>query len=151
MRGRGAAEWLRAATAGLLLLSVPAWGQAAPSPPPTSSESNPSTALPPGVVAAADNPNLSVATVRLKDGVRVSTVVGAAVLDGAGQRLGSINDLVVTGGDRVTVAVIAVGGFYGLGSKLVAVPFAVLKRDGGSYTLPGATKESLNAMPNFEY
>ena len=151
MRGRGAAEWLRAATAGFLLLSAPAWGQAAPSPPPSNSASNPPAGLPLGLVAATDNPNLSVATVRLKDGVRVSTVVGAAVLDGSGQRLGSINDLIVTGGDRVTVAVIAVGGFYGLGSKLVAVPFAVLKRDGGSYTLPGATKESLNAMPNFQY
>lgn len=105
----------------------------------------------PGLVATTNNPNLSVASVRLENGERVSKVIGTGVNGDNNEQVGSVDDLVMTDGDKITVAVIAVGGFLGLGSKLVAVPFSQLKRDGDHFVLAGATKDSLNAMPNFVY
>ena len=49
---------------------------------------------------------------------------------------------------------ISVGGFLGIGAKLVAVPFDRLQAAGGSnnrWTLAGATKDSLGSLPTFTY
>lgn len=108
-------------------------------------------APPAGVLATTNNPNLAVASVRLENGVRASRLIGATVYSEQNERVGSVDDLVMTGDDRVTVAVISVGGFLGLGSKLVAVPFGQLRRDADRVVLPGASKDALNAMPNFVY
>ena len=111
----------------------------------------PPAGTPPGVVATTNNPNLSVASVKLESGVRAGKLIGAAVYSEQNERIGSVDDLVMTENDKVTVAVISVGGFLGLGSKLVAVPFGQLKRDGDHVVLQGATKDTLNAMPNLVY
>ena len=111
----------------------------------------PADAPPAGVVATTNNPNLAVASVRLENGVRASKVIGSGVYSDQNERIGSVDDLIMTEGDKITVAVVSVGGFLGLGSKLVAVPFDQLKRDADRVTLQGATKDSLNAMPNFVY
>ncbi len=108
-------------------------------------------ASPAGVVATTNNPNLSVASVRLDSGVRASQLIGSAVYSDQNERMGSVDDLVMTENDRITVAIVSVGGFLGMGSKLVAVPFAQLKRDADRVVLQGATKDTLNAMPNFVY
>ncbi len=109
------------------------------------------SAPPAGVVATTNNPNLAVASVRLDSGVRASKLIGAAVNSDQNERIGSVDDLVMTDGNKITVAVISVGGFLGLGSKLVAVPFDQLKRDGDHMVLQGATKDTLNAMPSLVY
>ena len=121
-------------------LAGPALAQQAPAPPSL-----------PGVVATTNNPNLAVSAVRLESGRRLTRVIGASVFDDAGVRIGGVDELVMTEGDKVSVAVIAVGGFLGMGSKLVAVPFGQLKRDGERLVLPGATKETLEAMPSLMY
>ncbi len=50
-------------------------------------------------------------------------------------------------------AIIQVGGFLGIGSRLVAVPYASLQisQEGKHIVLPGATKEQLKAIPEFVY
>ena len=108
-------------------------------------------ATPPGVVATTNNPNLAVAAVKLENGIRASKIIGATVRGDGDQEIGKIDDLVMTEGNKVTVAVVAVGGVLGLGAKLVAFPYDQLKRQGDRITLPGATKDSLNAMPSFQY
>ncbi len=119
---------------------------AAPAPTPA-----PAPAQPGGLVATTNNPNLSVASVRLENGVRASKVVGSTVYNEQNERVGSVDDLIMTEDDKVTVAIISVGGFLGLGSKLVAVPFGQLKRDADRVVLTGATKDTLNGMPSFVY
>jgi len=127
----------------LLLLADPAVAQ---QPPP---------AVPglvvPGIVATTNNPNLTVAAVRLESGQRLTRVIGASVFSDAGERIGGVDDLVMIEGNKVSVAIIAVGGFLGLGSKLVAVPYQQLKRDADRLVLPGVTKDALEAMPSFNY
>jgi hypothetical protein len=50
-------------------------------------------------------------------------------------------------------AVLQVGGFLGLGSHLVAVPYDSLKvsDDGKKVELPGATKDELKKLAEFKY
>ena len=105
-----------------------------------------------GLVPAAGNPNLSVASVRMEGGQRVSKIVGAGVYSDANTQIGTIDDLMMTQDDKVAMAIVSVGGLIGLGGKLVAVPFTQLQRGSdGKLMLPGATKESLTAQPTFVY
>lgn len=106
---------------------------------------------PAGVVATTNNPNLSVATVRLEHGSRISRVIGSAVHNEQNERVGTVDDLIMTDGNRVTMAVIATGGFLGMGAKLVAVPWAQLRPEADRVILPGATADTLNGMPTFTY
>jgi hypothetical protein len=74
------------------------------------------------------------------------------VYDSADKKIGSIDDLIITRDERVPVAVLSVGGFLGMGARLVAVPLRDLRLVGDDkLTLPGATAESLKALPEFTY
>ncbi|MBV8914152.1 MAG: PRC-barrel domain-containing protein [Acetobacteraceae bacterium] len=128
----------------------PAASPAAPAAPPAPAPAS-QPANPPGVVATTNNPNLAVASVKLENGIRASKLIGASVRTDGDQEVGKVDDLVMTEGNKVTVAVVAVGGFLGLGSKLVAFPFDQLRISGDHVLLPGVSKDSLNAMPNFQY
>lgn len=147
----------------LLAAPVPAQ-QASPDNPPTAAEQqptpNPATAAtqPPPTVGepTAANSDLVIASVTAKNGRRASKLIGSGVYNDQNQQVGSINDLIVTPDAKVTIAVISVGGFLGIGSKLVAVPYDQLhletaKDAGLRIVLPGASKETLNAMPNFTF
>ena len=114
----------------------------------------PSTAAPASdvLVPTAGNPNLSVASVRMQNGQRASKIIGAGVYSDANTQIGTVDDLMMAPDDKVVLAVLSVGGFIGLGGKLVAVPIGQLQHSqDGKLMLPGATKDSLNAQPNFVY
>lgn len=131
--------------------TAPAPVAPAPAPSPSAADTNPAGATLPGVTATTNNPNLAVATVKLDNGKRLSKIIGADVYGQDGKALGKVDDLVMVNGDHVTLAVIAAGGFLGLGSKLVAFPFTQLKTQGDQLILPGVTPDTLNGMPNFQY
>ncbi len=84
-------------------------------------------------------------------GYRASKVVGSTVVNEANQSIGTINDLIITPTDQVPYAVLSVGGFLGIGSKYVVVPYSSLKVRGDKMVLPGATKEALESLPSFKY
>ena len=108
----------------------------------------PSAALTP----AAGNPNLAVASVRMDNGARASKVIGAGVYGDGNTQIGSVDDLMMDANHQVVFAIVSVGGVMGMGGKLVAIPVAQLQPTAdGKFTLPGATKDSLNAMPTFVY
>ena len=106
----------------------------------------------PVTVPTAGNPNLAVASVKLENGVRTSKIIGAGVYSDPNTQIGSVDDLIMTKDHKIVMAILSVGGFVGLGSKLVAVPFEQLQpAQDGKMMLPGVTKEQLNGMPNFVY
>jgi hypothetical protein len=88
--------------------------------------------------------------------LRASKIVGASVYNDHNQKIGSIDDLVI-GSDHSLHAVLSVGGFLGIGSKMVEIPFDKLdfgNAKGSSdnrVVLPGSTKEQLTSMPDFQY
>jgi hypothetical protein len=87
----------------------------------------------------------------LSDGFRTSKLIGAGVTNDQQETIGKIDDLLVGRSDKVLYAVISVGGFLGVGSKLVAVPYDSLQIGKSSMVLPGGTKEQLKNLPEFKY
>jgi PRC-barrel domain len=87
----------------------------------------------------------------LATGYRTSKVVGCTVVNEANETVGTIDDLIVTPSEKVPFAVLSVGGFLGMGSKYVVVPFSSLQVKDKQMVLPGATKDSLKALPDFKY
>jgi len=87
----------------------------------------------------------------LATGYRTSKVVGSTVVNEANETVGTIDDLIVTPSEKVPFAVLSVGGFLGMGAKYVVVPFSSLQVKDKRMLLPGATKDSLKALPEFKY
>jgi sporulation protein YlmC with PRC-barrel domain len=88
--------------------------------------------------------------------MRASKIVGSSVYNDHDEKIGSVDDLVI-GSDKTLHAVVLVGGFLGMGAKMVQVPFDKLQfgnTKGSSdnrVVMPGVTKDSLNGMPDFQY
>ncbi|RAS22319.1 PRC-barrel domain-containing protein [Paraburkholderia bryophila] len=90
--------------------------------------------------------------VQLASGYRASKLSGADVYNRNKDTIGTLDDLIVSpSGDRGTYAILSVGGFLGMGKHLVAVPFNDLQIDNRRVVLPGATKKSLETLPEFKY
>ena len=87
----------------------------------------------------------------LATGFRASKVVGSSVYNGAGDTIGKIDDVIISGDGKVPYAVISVGGFLGMGSRLALVRYDDLRVANSKITLPGGTKEQLTALPEFKY
>ena len=78
-------------------------------------------------------------------------VLGKAVYNDKNEKIGTIDDLIITPDRSVSYAIIGAGGFLGIGKHDVAIPISQLKLEKDKFILPGATKEALKAMPKFEY
>jgi sporulation protein YlmC with PRC-barrel domain len=88
----------------------------------------------------------------LAKGYRASKLIGTEVTNDKNEKIGKIDDLVVDK-NRVLFAVLQVGGFLGVGGRLVAVPSESLVIDdtGRKIQLPGASKEELQKLAEFKY
>jgi hypothetical protein len=60
-------------------------------------------------------------------GRRSSQIIGFAVHNDRDERIGTVDDLIVGPDGRISAAVLSVGGFLGLGAKLVAMPYGQLR------------------------
>jgi sporulation protein YlmC with PRC-barrel domain len=107
----------------------------------------------PTTAPAATAPRTAGAEVA-RDGLRASKMVGANVYNEENERIGEVEDLLLSRGQmQPTTAVLSVGGFLGIGAKRVAVPFEQLQwnAERERWVLPGATRDSLRERPSFEY
>ncbi|MEX1147331.1 MAG: PRC-barrel domain-containing protein, partial [Sphingomonadales bacterium] len=84
-------------------------------------------------------------------GYRTSKIVGATVVNQADETVGTIDDLIVTTTDKVPYAVLSVGGFLGIGTSYVVVPYDDLEVHDDRMLYSGATKESIKDLRKFEY
>ena len=84
-------------------------------------------------------------------GYRASKVVGSSVVNDANQTIGKIDDLLVTRDGKEPYAVLSVGGFLGMGTRLVVIRYDSLKFADNKIVLPGGTKDGLKMLPAFEY
>mgnify|MGYP003639112512 FL=1 len=78
-------------------------------------------------------------------------LIGQDVLDAKDDKIAEIDDLLVAKDGKTVLAILSVGGFVGIGDKLVAVPYEKLTIGANRVTLAGSTEKSLEAMPEFKY
>ncbi|ALP65898.1 MULTISPECIES: PRC-barrel domain-containing protein [Paraburkholderia] len=84
-------------------------------------------------------------------GFRASKLAGTSVYNRDKDKIGTIDDLIVSPSDHTAFAILSVGGFLGMGKHYVAVPFRDLQITAKQVTMPEATKSSLEALPEFKY
>ena len=84
-------------------------------------------------------------------GYRASKVIGSSVVNEANETIGKIDDLLVTRDGKEPYAVLSVGGFLGMGTRLVVIRYDSLKFADNKIMLPGGTKDRLKVLPAFQY
>jgi sporulation protein YlmC with PRC-barrel domain len=82
-------------------------------------------------------------------GYRASKLMKQRVYNEAGQKIGEVEDLVIAPDGSLSVAVVEVGGFLGIGKHKVAIPVKQFTQMHPKVVLPGATKEALKKLPEF--
>jgi putative membrane protein len=81
--------------------------------------------------------------------ISIGEVLGAPVVNGNGDEVGEIQDVVVK--DKAYYAVLSVGGFLGIGDKDVAIPLDDLKLgEDEAYLMSAQTEEQLEELPAYE-
>lgn len=130
----------------IALLAAPAYAQQTPAAPQTELEK--AGLVPPTVMSEGYQTH--------SDDRLTSRIVGQQVYSSAGtdaETIGKIGDLVITPQGQISAAVIEVGGFLGVGEKLVAVNYSdllwVKASDGTSRFVMTTTAEALKAAPAF--
>ena len=79
------------------------------------------------------------------------TILGQPVYNDNNERVGSVDDIIITPEKAVSYAIIGTGGFLGLAKHDVAIPVSQFKLVDKKLVLPGATKDALKAIPEFQY
>jgi len=67
------------------------------------------------------------------------------------EKIGKIEDIILSKERTASYAIVSIGGFLGLGSHDAAIPAGQFQLKNDRLVLPGATKDQLRAMPRFEY
>jgi len=107
------AKYVTAGIAGSLLLASAAFA---------AEDKATTTASPPATATQS-----SASSTSFQGDWRASKVVGLNVYNEKNENVGSINDLLMEKNGSIKAAVISVGGFLGMGARLVAVPFDKIK------------------------
>lgn len=106
-----------------------------------------SAAPQPGDVDMTTLKPLDVASLKAED------LKGTDVISPTGQKLGDIDDFVLTGDGKIDAVVVEFGGFLGIGTKHVAVAYQGLKFMVGPsnerYLVINVSKDQLNAQPDY--
>jgi hypothetical protein len=72
----------------------------------------------------------------------------------AGEKIGTIKDLLVGPDGRIHAAVVGVGGFLGIGEKDIAIPLTAMqmeRRDDGTRFTIDVGRDTLQTAPSFDY
>jgi sporulation protein YlmC with PRC-barrel domain len=78
-------------------------------------------------------------------------VLGQAVYNEKNEKVGSVDDLIVSSSKTISYAIIGAGGFLGVAKHDVAIPVSQFKQDQGKFVLAEASQDTIKAMPEFEY
>jgi sporulation protein YlmC with PRC-barrel domain len=85
--------------------------------------------------------------------ISANDFIGKRVYSRAGDDIGEVNDLIMTGNGGIQAVVLGVGGFLGIGEKDVAISMASIDmaKDGTAVRLVvDGTKEQFNAAPAYD-
>ena len=99
---------------------------------------------------------------------RISKVIGVTGYNAQNEKIGTIADLIMDPHARVTTAIVSLGGYLGVGERLVQIPLEVLRFPNNPVTtgsgtgsfekkwfpdkaVLNVTKDTLLGMPSFVY
>ena len=82
-------------------------------------------------------------------GYRASKLLKQDVYNDAGQKVGTIEDMVIAPDGTLSAAVVEVGGFLGGSKHRVAIPVKQFTELHPKVVLPGANKDALRKLPVF--
>jgi sporulation protein YlmC with PRC-barrel domain len=145
-----------AATAALLLAGLPAAAQQQAEPPTAATQQDGATVTiveTPGAGAAAPAPSggLYPSARPLAGHMMADDIIGSNVTGADDQRVGTVDDLILdVESGRIEAAVLSVGGFLGIGDKLVAVPMSELEIGPEREFRISMTREELEQAPEFD-
>ena len=78
-------------------------------------------------------------------------IMSKDVFNDANEKVGVIEDIIVTPEKAISYAIVSTGGFLGIAKHDVIIPINQFKVVTKRVMLPGATKEAVKAMPAFKY
>jgi sporulation protein YlmC with PRC-barrel domain len=79
------------------------------------------------------------------------TLLGKTIYNDAGQKVGKVEDLIISPDANVSYVIVGAGGFVGIGRHDVAIPVTQIQDKAGKLVMPGATKDTIKGMPVFTY
>ena len=118
----------------------------------TSPSNPPASTTAPGTAPRATPANAPAQTKDLNQ-LLASDVVKSDVYDAAENKIGTIDDVLMSKNGSPEQAIIGVGGFLGMGEKDVAIPFSELKmktRNGKNWFELNKSKDDLKAAAAFD-
>ena len=84
------------------------------------------------------------------DQMLASDLMKKSILGANNERIGDVNDLLMSKDGDVVAVLVGVGGFLGIGEKTVAIPFDSLKRSADAEQLTAQySREDLKQAPEF--
>lgn len=84
--------------------------------------------------------------------VNTSNIIGAAVENGTGDKVGEINEVVIHPDGKIQGVVVDVGGLLGVGARSVLLDWKELEmvqRDGRDIVMVNANEDTLKALPEY--
>ncbi|MGX9142883.1 PRC-barrel domain-containing protein [Mesorhizobium sp. 128a] len=147
-------RWLVAETTKEALTALPDFDRKPydPAPAPVSTDSAQNEPQKPVDLNAAP----SEPVVKRADGNLATNIIGETVYNGTAddaEKIGDVNDIVLTKDGMAQSLVIGVGGFLGMGEKNVTYDFAKAQwaeKNGDRWLVAQTTKEELQAQPDFD-
>jgi sporulation protein YlmC with PRC-barrel domain len=130
----------------LALAASPAFAQSSSSPPAQRNQPSATQSSPSGSPSGTTRSTLPADISSMKAG----DLVGKAVHDDKGERIGEVDDVVMNKSTKAAAAVIGVGGFLGIGERKAAVPLNQLKVQGDKIVGTGLTKDSVKSMAEYK-
>jgi sporulation protein YlmC with PRC-barrel domain len=87
----------------------------------------------------------------LRGDIRASKMIDEIVRNDHGEELGEVDDLIMSRSGKIKKVILSVGGFLGVGYRLVAVQYRSLQINEKGDLIYNVTKEQLEKHPEFSY
>jgi sporulation protein YlmC with PRC-barrel domain len=78
-------------------------------------------------------------------------ILSQPVYNEKSEKIGSVDDIIVSPAKAVSYAIVGVGGFLGVAKHDVAIPVNQFSQMDGKLVLAGGSKDAVQAMPVFDY
>lgn len=79
------------------------------------------------------------------------SLLGKTIYNEAGQKVGKVEDIIISPDKSVSYVIVGAGGFIGMGRHDVAIPVTQIQDQAGKLVMAGATKDMIKSMARFDY